>query len=91
MYICIYIYICMYTYMHVYINVYMYILDSRHGGTMQADRCRACNACSVDGLSVGAVVGGNIQPGRCGQGGAARAIRPGRCGPVDAAGAMRPG
>ena len=69
----------------------MAMLDSRHGETMQADRYRACDACSVDGLSVGAVVGGSIQPGRCGQGNAARAIRPGRCGPGDAARAMRPG
>ena len=58
---------------------------------MQADRYRACDACSVDGLSVGAVVGGHIQPGRCGQGDSARTMRPGRCGQGDAAWAMRPG
>ena len=52
---------------------------------MQAHRSRSCEASCVDGLIVGAVVGSQIEPGQCSQGGAAKAMRPGRCGQGDAA------
>ena len=52
---------------------------------MQANRSRSFDASCVDRLFVGAVVGSQMEPGRCSQGHAARAMRPGRCAQGDAA------
>ena len=86
MYVC--MYVCMYVYIYIYI--YIYILDSRLGETMQANRSRSFDASCVDRLIVGAVVGGQMKPGRYGQSDAARAMRPRRCGQGDVAKVMWP-